>query len=72
MNTWPTQPVPQADNVLFNKQNAQGLPCTDGAVSQTNAYVPYGSATAPDGKPYKIGCVYDPYDTTQYVVSRSR
>ncbi|MGZ4381774.1 MAG: outer membrane protein assembly factor BamB family protein [Gaiellaceae bacterium] len=68
VNTWPTQPVSSADNVLFNKQNAQGLPCTDGAVSQTNAYVPYSSATAPDGKPYKIGCVYDPYDTTQYVV----
>ena len=68
MNTWPTQPVPQSDNVLFNKLNASGLPCTDGAVSQTNAYVPYASATAPDGKPYKIGCIYDPYDTTQYVV----
>ena len=47
-------------------------PCTDGAVSQTNAYVPYATATAPDGKPYKIGCGYDPYDTTQYVVHAVR
>jgi hypothetical protein len=48
--------------------NSSGLPCTDGNVSQTNAYIPYAQATAPDGKPFKIGCVYDPYDTTQYVV----
>jgi hypothetical protein len=69
VNTWPTQPVPQGDNVLFNKLNAQGIPCTDGNISQTNAYVPYAQATAPDGKPFKIGCAYDPYDTTQYVVT---
>ena len=43
-------------------------PCTDGNRTQTNAYVPFATAIAPDGKPYKIGCVYDPYDTTQYVV----
>src|SRR4051812_18583448 len=71
VNSWPTQPVPLADNVLFNKLSTDGTrrPCTDGAVSQTNAYVPYATATAPDGKPYKIGCAYDPYDTTQYVVT---
>jgi quinoprotein glucose dehydrogenase len=68
VNTWPTQPVPMADNVLFNKLNKDRLPCTDGTVSQTNAYVPFASATAPDGKPFKIACVYEPYDTTQYVV----
>lgn len=68
VNTWPTQPVPMADNVLFNKLNKDRLPCTDGNVSQTNAYVPYATATAPDGKPFKIACVYEPYDTTQYVV----
>jgi quinohemoprotein ethanol dehydrogenase len=69
VNTWPTQPVPQADNVLFNRLNADKLPCTDGNVTQTNAYVPYAQATAPDGKPFKIACVYEPYDTTQYVVT---
>jgi quinohemoprotein ethanol dehydrogenase len=68
VNTWKTQPIPQADNVLFNKLDKDGRPCTDGTITQTNAYVPFAQATAPDGKPYKIGCVYDPYDTTQYVV----
>src|SRR5207344_937665 len=71
VNTWPTQPIPLADNVLFNKLSSDGTrrPCTDGAVTQTNAYIPFASATAPDGKPFKIGCAYDPYDTTQYVVT---
>jgi len=68
VNSWPTQPIPKADNVLFNKLDKTRRPCTDGTVSQTNAYVPYATATAPDGKPFKIGCAYDPYDTTEYVV----
>jgi glucose dehydrogenase len=70
VNSWPTQPIPKADNVLFNKLSSDGTrrPCTDGTVTQTNAYVPFATATAPDGKPFKIGCAYDPYDTTQYIV----
>ena len=56
VNSSPTQPIPMADNVLFNKLDKNRRPCTDGNVSQTNAYVPYATATAPDGKPYKIGC----------------
>ena len=68
VNTWPTQPIPLADNVLFNRLDKTRRPCTDGTKTQTNAYVPFASATAPDGKPFKIGCAYDPYDTTQYVV----
>ena len=68
VNTWPTQPIPLADNVLGNRLDANRRPCTDGNRTQTNAYVPFATAVAPDGKPYKIGCVYDPYDTTQYVV----
>jgi glucose dehydrogenase len=68
VNSWPTQPIPKADNVLFNKLDSHRRPCTDGNVSQTNGYVPFATATAPDGKPFKIGCAYDPYDTTQYVV----
>jgi quinohemoprotein ethanol dehydrogenase len=68
VNSWPTQPIPKADNVLFNKLDSHRRPCTDGNVSQTNAYVPYATATAPDGKPFKISCAYEPYDTTQYVV----
>ena len=51
-----------------NRLDANRRPCTDGNRTQTNAYVPFATAIAPDGKPYKIGCVYDPYDTTQYVV----
>ncbi len=69
VNSWPTQPIPQSDNVLFNKQDKDRRPCTDGNITQTNAGVPYATATAPDGKPFKIGCAYDPYDTTQYVVT---
>jgi len=70
VNTWPTQPIPLADNVLFNRLSSDGTrrPCTDGNITQTNAYVPFGTATAPDGKPFKIACAYDPYDTTEYVV----
>jgi quinohemoprotein ethanol dehydrogenase len=67
VNAWPTQPIPMADNVLFNKLDKSRRPCVDGNKSLTNAYVPYATATAPDGKPFKIGCAYDPYDTTQYV-----
>jgi glucose dehydrogenase len=67
VNAWPTQPIPMADNVLFNKLDKSRRPCVNGNVSLTNAYVPYATATAPDGKPFKIGCAYDPYDTTQYV-----
>jgi glucose dehydrogenase len=65
--TWPTQPVPATKNVLFNPVNKDGLPCTTPDAA-TATGVPYASATAPDGKPFKIGCTYDPYDTTQYVV----
>jgi quinohemoprotein ethanol dehydrogenase len=70
VNTWPTQPIPLGANVLFNKLSSDGTrrPCTDGNVTQTNAYQPFATATAPNGKPFKIGCVFDPYDTTQYVV----
>jgi PQQ-dependent dehydrogenase (methanol/ethanol family) len=68
VNTWPTQPIPLADNVLGNKLDKDRRPCTDGTRTQTNQYVPYATATAPDGKPFKVGCVYDPYDTTQYIV----
>ena len=70
VNTWPTQPIPLADNVLFNKLSSDGTrrPCTDGTITNTNAYVPFATATAPNGKPFKIGCAYDPYDTTEYVV----
>jgi quinohemoprotein ethanol dehydrogenase len=68
VNTWPTQPVPATQNVLFNPIGKDGIPCaTPDAV--TSLGTPYATATAPDGKPYKMGCAYTPYDTTQYVVT---
>jgi len=68
VNTWPTQPIPAAKNVLFNPVNKDNIPCaTPDAVTATGA--PYATSTAPDGKPYKMGCAYSPYDTTQYVVT---
>src|SRR3954453_5243145 len=68
VNSWPTQPIPSTQNVLFNPVNKDNIPCTTtDAVTSTGA--PFATSTAPDGKPYKIGCAYDPYDTTQYVVT---
>ncbi|MBV8066200.1 MAG: PQQ-binding-like beta-propeller repeat protein [Actinobacteria bacterium] len=67
VNTWPTQPVPATQNVLFNPIGKDGIPCTT-PDALTSAGVPYATATAPDGKPFHIGCAYTPYDTTQYTV----
>jgi quinohemoprotein ethanol dehydrogenase len=67
VNTWPTQPVPATQNVLFNPIGKDGIPCTS-PDAVTNLGTPFATATAPDGKPYKIGCAYTPYDTTQYTV----
>jgi quinohemoprotein ethanol dehydrogenase len=72
VNTWPTQPVPQVDFVTDDPiaKDGTGRNCTDGNRSQTNFYQPYGTATDPIlNKPFKLGCVYDPYDTTQQVVA---
>ena len=67
VNTWPTQPVPRTQNVLFNPIGKDGIPCTT-PDAVTSLGTPFATATAPDGKPYKIGCAYTPYDTTQYAV----
>jgi quinohemoprotein ethanol dehydrogenase len=67
VNTWPTQPVPATQNVLFNPIGKDGIPCTT-PTAATSSGATYASATAPDGKPYKIGCAYTYYDTTQYTV----
>ena len=66
VNTWPTQPVPATQNVLFNPIGKDGIPCTT-PDAVTALGTPFATSTAPDGKPYKIGCAYTPYDTTQYV-----
>ena len=67
INTWPTQPVPATKDVLFNPINKDGIPCTT-ITASTASGVPYATSTAPDGKPYKLGCAYTYYDTTQYTV----
>jgi quinohemoprotein ethanol dehydrogenase len=68
VNSWPTQPIPAAKNVLFNPVNKDNIPCTT-PTAVTALGIPFATSTAPDGKPYKIGCAYDPYDTGQYVVT---
>ena len=79
VNTWPTQPVPRTSNVLFNpggyRNNSKyntgvnsGIPCTT-PDAMTSLGIPYATATAPDGNPFKLCCSYDPWDTTQYVVT---
>jgi quinohemoprotein ethanol dehydrogenase len=68
VNTSPTQPVPATQNVLFNPVNKDNIPCTT-PTAATAQGTPFATATAPDGKPYKIGCAYTPWDTTQYVVT---
>jgi alcohol dehydrogenase (cytochrome c) len=67
VNTWPTQPVPATQNVLFNPIGKDGIPCTT-LTAAISSGQPYATATAPDGKPYKLGCAYTYYDTTQYTV----
>jgi quinohemoprotein ethanol dehydrogenase len=67
VNTWPTQPVPATQDVLFNPIGKNGIPCTTPGAVQSNG-VPFATGTAPDGKPFNIGCAYTPYDTTQYTV----
>ena len=68
VNTWPTQPIPVTKNVLFNPVNKDNIPCaTPDAATATGT--PFATSTAPDGKPFKMGCAYTPYDTTQYVVT---
>jgi glucose dehydrogenase len=70
VNTWPVQPIPQTPNVIWDPKmkNGQGRICANGATAGTTAG-PFDSTIAPDGKPYKIGCVFDPYTTTQFVVA---
>jgi quinohemoprotein ethanol dehydrogenase len=68
VNTWPTQPIPATKNVLFNPVNKDNIPCAT-PDSTTATGTPFATSTAPDGKPYKMGCAYTPYDTSQYVVT---
>jgi quinoprotein glucose dehydrogenase len=62
VNTWPVQPIPVGPNVIddLHMPNGQGRLC---------ARPEFWTQAAPDGKPYKVGCIFDPYDTTQFVVA---
>jgi glucose dehydrogenase len=62
VNTWPVQPIPQTPNTIddLRMPNGQGRLC---------ARPQYWTQAAPDGKPFKVGCMFDPYDTTQFVVA---
>ncbi|HEX5584065.1 PQQ-binding-like beta-propeller repeat protein [Gaiella sp.] len=61
VNSAPVQPIPQTPNALFDPKmpNGQGRLCA--TPERWKGYV------APDGKPVKVGCHFDPYDTTQFV-----
>ena len=63
VNTWPTQPIPRSDNVLDfpAMPNGSGRLCAKPADTW--------SGPAPDGKPFKLGCMFDPYDTSQFIVT---
>jgi alcohol dehydrogenase (cytochrome c) len=55
--TSPTQPTPVGD--AFADQCAHKADYTNGKTGQP--------LKAPDGKPYKIGCIFTPYNATQFV-----
>jgi len=64
VNTSPTQPIPQTPNTLFmpRMKNGEGRMC-----SSSNFWDE--STTTPDGKPLVFGCDFQPYDTTQWIVT---
>jgi alcohol dehydrogenase (cytochrome c) len=79
-NNWPVQPIPQPPNVLpgciagnptsHNGQNhCYDLPLKGGGGRICADAGRWQGLKAPDGKPYKVGCYWDPYTTKQYVVT---
>lgn len=64
VNTYPTQPIPQTPNTLFfpRMKNGQGRLCA----SPTYWDEP---TTTPDGHPLVFGCDFQPYDTTQWIIT---
>ncbi len=52
-NTSPTQPIPVGDSFV-------GTQCATKAIFKK---------PAPNGKPFKIGCIFTPYDTTAFVAT---
>jgi glucose dehydrogenase len=64
VNTAKTQPIPQTPNTLFfpAMKNGSGRLC-----SSTDYWDE--PTTTPDGHPLVFGCDFDPYDTTQWIVT---
>jgi alcohol dehydrogenase (cytochrome c) len=64
VNTAKTQPIPQTPNTLFFPAMKNG----DGRLCSTTAYWDE-PMTTPDGHPLVFGCDFQPYDTTQWIVT---
>ena len=62
VNAWPTQPIPAGMNILDfpAMPNGQGRLCANAQ--------PTWQGNAPNGKPFKLGCMFDPYGTEEFVV----
>ncbi len=83
VNTAATQPIPQTPNTLVFKggtgfplmKNGQGRVCSSpnfwiGSTALQNNPAPgTTSTTTPDGHPVVFGCDFQPYDTTQWIVT---
>ena len=79
-NNWPVQPIPQTPNTLpgcigGNPTSYNGANhCYDQPLKGGGGRIcadpgRWQGLKAPDGKPYKVSCYFEPYDTTQYVVT---
>jgi alcohol dehydrogenase (cytochrome c) len=64
VNNWPTQPIPQTPNTLFFPKMKNG----SGRLCASLDYWDEPLTGSADGHPVVMGCDFDPYNTTQYVV----
>jgi len=71
VNTAPSQPIPQTPNTLSGSYggHAYDQPMKDGDGRLMSDPGRWTGINAPDGKPYKVGGHFDPYDTTQFVTA---
>jgi quinohemoprotein ethanol dehydrogenase len=78
-HNWPVQPIPQPPNTLpgcigGNPTSYNGkVHCYDQLMKGGGGRVcadpgRWQGLKAPDGKPYKVSCYWEPYNTKQYVV----
>jgi len=78
VNSWPTQPIPQTPNTLvFSSgggfpllKNGQGRVCSSSKFwSSSTTDTASNPTAAPDGHPIVFACDFQPYDTTQWIVT---